>query len=116
MDAKIAHCLSQGQKDKASAFTSLLSEVLSSPDHDTISPNLKALVDAVVNQESVGLVVGRQVLSELVKLLGEKIVQDHDRHKSLVEETLEVVQPRIVSYDEQVCLLSSPLWVYAWPM
>lgn len=102
MESKISHCLSLGQKDKGSAFISLLQEVISSPDPSSISPDLKVLVDAVVNQESVGLVVGRQVLSELGKLLGENKVGDQELHKKLVEETLEAVQPRIVSYDEQV--------------
>ena len=49
-----------------------------------------------------GLVVGRQVLSELVRILSEGAIKDSDLIKRVVEETLVIVQPRIVSYEEQV--------------
>ncbi|KII95157.1 hypothetical protein PLICRDRAFT_120951 [Plicaturopsis crispa FD-325 SS-3] len=102
MEARLSQISELSQKDKAPAFLSLLSEVLSRQDQATIAQDLHLLVDTVVNQESVGLVVGRQVLSELVKYLGEGSIQDSDLRKRVVEDTLATAQPRIVSYEEQV--------------
>lgn len=102
MEARLSQISELSQKDKAPAFLSLLSEVLSRQDQATIAQDLHLLVDTVVNQESVGLVVGRQVLSELVKYLGEGSIRDADLRKRVVEDTLATAQPRIVSYEEQV--------------
>lgn len=102
MDQKLAQLANLSQKDKAPAFLSLLSEVLSRPDQTTLAPHLHTLVDTVVNQESVGLVVGRQVLSELVKALGESSIPDVELRKAIVQDTLAIAQTRINSYEEQV--------------
>ncbi|KAJ7276436.1 hypothetical protein B0H12DRAFT_1214984 [Mycena haematopus] len=90
------------QKDKGAAFIALIRDVLARPDKSAVAADLRAVVDTVVNQESVGLVVGRQVLSELVKILGEGANSDPQLRKTLVEGTLATIQPRIVSYEEQV--------------
>ena len=101
MEAKLIQISSLSQKDKGPAFVSLIPDILSQPG-PSLAKDLHALVDTVVNQDSVGLVVGRQVLSELVKILGEGAIKDVDLRKRVVEDTLETVQPRIVSYEEQV--------------
>ncbi|KAF5322431.1 hypothetical protein D9619_000912 [Psilocybe cf. subviscida] len=101
MESKLAQISSLTQKDKGPAFIALISEILSSSGSN-VAKDLHTLVDTVVNQDSVGLVVGRQVLSELVKSLGEGVIQDADVRKRVVEDTLQTVQPRIVSYEEQV--------------
>jgi len=101
MEAKLAQFSALGQKDKGPAFISLIPEILSQPG-PALAKDLHILVDTVVNQDSVGLVVGRQVLSELVKILGEGGISDSDLRKRVVEDTLATVQPRIVSYEEQV--------------
>ena len=101
MEAKLIQISSLSQKDKGPAFVSLIPDILSQPG-PSLAKDLHALVDTVVNQDSVGLVVGRQVLSELVKILGEGTIKDVDLRKRVVEDTLETVQPRIVSYEEQV--------------
>ncbi|KAF8195855.1 hypothetical protein K438DRAFT_1826634 [Mycena galopus ATCC 62051] len=90
------------QKDKGAAFIAFIRDILARTDQSAVAADLHAVVDTVVNQESVGLVVGRQVLSELVKILGEGAVTDPQLRKTLVEGTLATVQPRIVSYEEQV--------------
>jgi COP9 signalosome complex subunit 4 len=102
MESKLARFASLSQKDKAPAYLSLLPEILSRSIPSAIATDLHALVDTVVNQDSVGLVVGRQVLSELVKSLGGGIIKDNDLRKRIVEDTLATVQPRITSYEEQV--------------
>ena len=100
MDAKLRECAALGQKDKTPAFIALIPQALSQSDP---LPDLHALVSFVVNEESVGLVVGRQVLAEVVKALGEKTVLDHELRKKLVQDTLDLIEPRIASYVEQVC-------------
>ncbi|KAF5333352.1 hypothetical protein D9611_002483 [Ephemerocybe angulata] len=102
MEAKLAEYASLNQKDKGPAYTSLIPQILSQADPNAVAKDLHSLVDTVVNQDSVGLVVGRQVLTELVKVLGEGAIKDSELRKRVVEETLETVQPRIVSYEEQV--------------
>ncbi|KAF6762256.1 hypothetical protein DFP72DRAFT_600428 [Ephemerocybe angulata] len=102
MEAKLAEYASLNQKDKGPAYASLIPQILSQADPNAVAKDLHSLVDTVVNQDSVGLVVGRQVLTELVKVLGEGAIKDSELRKRVVEETLETVQPRIVSYEEQV--------------
>ncbi|KAM6495854.1 hypothetical protein JOM56_008560 [Amanita muscaria] len=100
MDLKLAQFTSLSQKDKGPAYTSLIQQAISQSDPDAIVADLHLLVNAIVNQDSIGLVVARQVLAELVKVLGE--TKDSTLRKRLVEDTLATVQPRIVSYEEQV--------------
>ncbi|KXN89619.1 COP9 signalosome complex subunit 4 [Leucoagaricus sp. SymC.cos] len=102
MESKLAQFSSFAQKDKGPAFISLIPEILAQTDPTVISKDIHTLVDTVINHDNVGLVVGRQVLSELVKVLGEGAIKDHDLRKRVVEDTLETVQLRIVSYEEQV--------------
>ncbi|KAF8913933.1 hypothetical protein CPB84DRAFT_1757946 [Gymnopilus junonius] len=101
MDAKLAQFSTLSQKDKGPAFISLIPHILAQPPA-SIPNDLHTLVDTVVNQDAGGLVVGRQVLSELVKVLGEGAIKDVELRKRVVEDTLATVQPRIVSYEEQV--------------
>ena len=100
MDLKLAQLASLSQKDKGPAYTSLIHHAISQP---LPAADLHLLVDAVVNQDSVGLVVARQVLAELVRILGDGSINDTSLRKQLVEDTLATVQPRIVSFEEQVC-------------
>ncbi|TRM67792.1 hypothetical protein BD626DRAFT_106192 [Schizophyllum amplum] len=98
MDQKLRECAALGQKDKGPAFISLISQALSQPDPAT---NLHTLVNYVVNEESVGLVAGRQVLVEVVKALADGAIPDKELRKSMVEDTLGLIEPRIASYVEQ---------------
>jgi COP9 signalosome complex subunit 4 len=102
MESRLAEYASLNQKDKAPAYLSLLSEILARPDQSVIPADLHQLVDTVVNQENVGLVASRQVLTELTKALGEGKVANVELRKQIVEDTLRIVQPRQNSYDEQV--------------
>jgi COP9 signalosome complex subunit 4 len=102
MESRLAQCTALSQKDKGPAYLSILLELLSGQNQTCIAEDLHTLVDTVVNQDTVGLVVGRQVLSELVKILGEGTIKNTQLRKRIVEDTLATVQPRIVSYEEQV--------------
>ena len=103
MDQKLAQLASvASQKDKANGYLTLLNESLAQSSPTAVGGDVHTLVEAVVTQDHVGLVVGRQVLSELVKILATGGVNDRDVRKKIIEDTLAVIQPRIVSYDEQV--------------
>ncbi|KAJ6539381.1 hypothetical protein B0H19DRAFT_1178776 [Mycena capillaripes] len=102
MDPKLQQLSALPQKDKAAAFIALTHDILARPDQSAVAQDLHSLVDTVVNQDSVGLVVGRQVLSELVKILGDGAIKNPELRKAVVEDTLALIQPRIVSYEEQV--------------
>jgi COP9 signalosome complex subunit 4 len=102
MDKTLAQFAALSQKDRGTAYLSLLSEIFSRPSSASTAADLHTLVDTVINQDNVGLVVGRQVLSELVRMLGEGIVKDNELRRRIVEDTLATVQRRLVSYEEQV--------------
>jgi COP9 signalosome complex subunit 4 len=102
METKLTHLATLAQKDKTPAYLSLLSETLSRTDPSSLPADLHLLIDAVANPEIVGLVTGRQVISELVKSIGAGAITDHDVRKRVVEDALATLQPRIASYEEQV--------------
>lgn len=102
MDVKLSQLTSLSQRDKLPAYSAVLSELLSRPDQSTFPADIRVLVDHVVNQESVGLVVGRQILSDLTKALGDKVIHDPAIRKEIARSTLDTIQPRLVSYEEQV--------------
>lgn len=104
MEGKLAKLQTLAQKDKSQAYTSLLLEALAQPDPAAVARDVHTLVNVVLTQDHVGLVVGRQVLAELVKNLKEGAVKDNELRKQLIKDTLAVAQPRLVSYEEQVCL------------
>ncbi|THV08515.1 hypothetical protein K435DRAFT_708361 [Dendrothele bispora CBS 962.96] len=105
MESRLVQLSSLGQKDKGPAFIALVHEIIARPDQSAVAQDIHALVDFVVNQESVGLVVGRQVLSELVKVLGEGQIADPEIRKRVVKDTIDTTQPKIVSFEEQVSTL-----------
>lgn len=99
MDAKLANIASLAQKDKGPAYLNLVNEVLSGPNPAGIAPDVHVLVEAVLQDN---VVIGRQILSELATRLSEGVVKAADVKKQIVEDTLATVQPRLVSYEEQV--------------
>lgn len=103
MDQKLSQLANLSQKDKAPAYLSLLSETLTRPDPSAVASDIHILVDNVVNQDNAGLVVGRQVIAELVKALGGGAISDAATRKAIVEDTLDIAQTRLNSYEEQVC-------------
>ncbi|KIM29547.1 hypothetical protein M408DRAFT_328792 [Serendipita vermifera MAFF 305830] len=87
------------QRTKATGYVTLLEENLQN------KQNLMRVVQEVVTQDHVGLVIGRQVISELVKALETKQIKDDEARREIIQGTLDILQPRIVSYDEQVTSL-----------
>ena len=106
MDSRLAQLASLSQRDKGPAYVTVLNDLFANQSSQSFLADLHTLVDTVVNQDSGGLVVGRQVVSELVKAVTEGIVQNSDVKKQILQDTLNLVQPKIVSYEEPVEWLS----------
>lgn len=87
-------------KDRTANCLALLSDVLAQPSHAVPGP-LHELVENVVSQDS-GVVVGRQLIVELVRAIDQGVIVDPDVRKRVIRDTLALLQPRIVSYEEQV--------------
>ncbi|KAG6378946.1 hypothetical protein JVT61DRAFT_13232 [Boletus reticuloceps] len=102
METRLAHLATLAQKDKTPAYLALVAETLARTDTASLPPDLHVLIDAVANPDIVGLVTGRQVISELVKNIGAGAVTDHATRKRIVEDALATLQPRIASYEEQI--------------
>ena len=98
MDSKLAQISSLAAKDRLPEYQTLVIEVLSRPDSPSIVRDIHALVDAV--QDNV--VNGRQILSTLAERLGESKSIAADVKRQIVEDVLNTVQARVVSYEEQV--------------
>lgn len=109
MDLKLAQLASLSQKDKGPAYSALIHAALAQSSPDAVAADIRLIVDAIVNQDSGSLVVARQVLAELVRVLADGPVKDSALRKSLLEDSLSIIQPRIVSYEEQVGYSSDAL-------
>ncbi|TFY70161.1 hypothetical protein EVG20_g2841 [Dentipellis fragilis] len=103
MDQKLSQLRTLNQRDKGPAYLSLLSEVFTN--NPRLAQDVHVLVDDVVNQDSAGLIVGRQVFSELVKQLNATSIPDADLRKQVIEDVLATAQPRLTTYEEQVNIL-----------
>lgn len=101
MDQKLAQLSTLNQKDKGTAYLSLLSSVFSSQGNANIAHDIHTLVDHLINQDA-GIIAGRQVLTELVKGLTSANIPNTELRKAIVEDVLSVVQLRATSYEEQV--------------
>jgi hypothetical protein len=64
---------------------------------------LNLQLDLVVNNEAVSLVVSRQVVAEVIaRLIEDKSPSNHNAVLDIGNRLLALVQPRIISYEEQV--------------
>uniref|UniRef100_A0A0N5A823 COP9 signalosome complex subunit 4 n=1 Tax=Syphacia muris TaxID=451379 RepID=A0A0N5A823_9BILA len=85
------------QIDKLNA---LLQEALTTTDNeDTMCKNVIKLADAVVNQESVSMVVSRQFVSDLVEVMNSLPL---GAVKAIGNGLLSSIHSRLISYEEQV--------------
>jgi COP9 signalosome complex subunit 4 len=99
MEGRLRELLSLQQRDKAPAYTALLQRSLK--DENNSIGDICLLISTVVNEEQVGLVVARQVLDELSKLIPE-IRRPREWKQELIQSVLRVLQPRLVSFEEWV--------------
>ena len=85
-------------------YRSILDSSLTHGD-DGLVEGLKTFIEAIVN-ENVSLVISRQLLSEV----GATLVQLEDSvPKAVSHFTLEVVQPRVISFEDQVVAIRQHL-------
>jgi COP9 signalosome complex subunit 4 len=101
MDSRLDQLSTLPQKDKSAAYISLLNETFASPRDPSLSRNVHALVEHLITHDP-GIIVGRQVLSELVQKLTDGTIGDTDVRKEIVQDVFATVQPRLTTYEEQV--------------
>lgn len=103
MDNQLAQLVAvSNQRDKTNGFLSLLSTALVQTDLSAVVRDAQVIVKSAVNDDHVGLVVARQVVGELVRHLTDGVVRDVIARKKIIENTLDIVRPRFVSFEEQV--------------
>jgi COP9 signalosome complex subunit 4 len=107
MEVQLAHLATLPSKDQANGYLSLLSEIILQPEQSSLAKNIHVLLE-FVTQENVNIVVGRPVLAELVKALEDKRVSDRNIRKTIVEDCLSIIQPRLTRFEEQASRHSRP--------
>jgi hypothetical protein len=103
MDAALSEVAALPSTSKTSAYTELLDKTLSNSsnnDSDGLASDLKKYITAAM-QDTTGLVVSKQVATLFVKRLVE--IKDLEARRSVAEKTLELLQDRQGSFEEQVC-------------
>lgn len=90
------------QKDKIKGYQDLLAAILErQDDHATATTQLEQFVTAAT-EESVGLVVSRQALSDLTAAVEDAAQLPAENKKRVYKHALDNVQGRVVSFEEQV--------------
>ena len=89
-------------RDLADRYRGILEQILTLGE-DQLVDGLKCFIEAIIN-ENVSLVISRQLLGELVS---NHLVKMQDSvSKAVSHFTLEIVQPRVISFEDQVHLSS----------
>lgn len=91
-------------KDQAEKYRAILDMILSSSGEDLID-TLKIFIEAIVN-ENVSLVISRQVLTDVSNRL---LLLPDEISKAVSHYTLDKVQPRVISFEEQVASIRQHL-------
>lgn len=92
-------------KDQQEKYRQALESILGIEDSDLRVEAIKSYVESIVN-ENVSLVISRQLLSEAAKAVS---LQPSGLSKDLCHFILERVQPRVVSFEEQICWIRQHL-------
>ncbi|XP_011302349.1 COP9 signalosome complex subunit 4 [Fopius arisanus] len=91
-------------KEQADKYRAILDEILSSSG-DELVDTLKIFIEAIVN-ENVSLVISRQVLTDVSNRL---LLLPDEISKAVSHYTLDKVQPRVISFEEQVASIRQHL-------
>ena len=91
-------------RDLAEKYKAVLDSILQLGE-DELVDGLKAFIEAIVN-ENVSLVISRQLLSEVAMEMAK--VED-SISKAASHYTLDIVQPRVISFEDQVGLIRQHL-------
>ncbi|KAF8528970.1 hypothetical protein BU17DRAFT_36817 [Hysterangium stoloniferum] len=104
MESKLSHLSTLPSKDQANGYLSLFSDIISQKNDSSIAHSIHLLVD-FVTQDHVNIVVGRPIVAEVVKAFEEKQVQDRETRKEVIEDCLNIIQPRLTRFEEQATSL-----------
>lgn len=91
-------------KDQAERYRTMLDTLLSYSGEELVEA-LKVFIEAIVN-ENVSLVISRQILTDISNKL---VVLPDDISKAVSHYTLDKVQPRVISFEEQVASIRQHL-------
>ncbi len=90
------------QPNKPAGYNELLNKILTSYTPSQLSPNLMAFLDSILG-DTLGIVASRPLLASFVERL--KSVPKADVKIQVGQHALEILQPRVVSYEEQDALI-----------
>lgn len=100
MEAKLTQLTTLSSKDQTNGYLSLLTDLLKQ--HDSHLPaNIHLLIE-FVTQDQVNIVIARPVLAELTKNLQSNSALDLNIKKIIIQDCLQVIQPRLTRFEEQV--------------
>lgn len=99
--------LSQGgsAKDQSERYKEVLDSILADPNEESKSEHLKIYIESIIN-ENVSLVISRQLLTEVANIVA---TLSPTISKEISHYALEKVQPRVVSFEEQVGVIRKHL-------
>lgn len=89
---------SSSSADKASSYNELLSKIISSSTPETLAPNFIAYAQSILG-DSVGIIASRPLLETFVERF--RGISDAQTKIEIGLRVLELLQPRVVSYEEQ---------------
>ena len=89
---------SSSAAEKSTRYNDLLSKILTASSPDTLSPNLIAYVESLLG-DSLGIVASRPLLASFVEQF--RNVQDAEVKVEVGQRVLELLLPKVVSYEEQ---------------
>ncbi|KAL5487748.1 hypothetical protein ACEPAI_5856 [Sanghuangporus weigelae] len=93
MDAKLSQLQNVGQKDKAQAYLTLLTEALAQSDGAAVARDVHTILQNALTESHVGQVVQRQVLGTLADRLAGGLIKDSSLKKRVVEDAIAIAQP-----------------------
>ncbi|GAA5956146.1 hypothetical protein JCM3765_005466 [Sporobolomyces pararoseus] len=110
MEAELSRISQLPQKDKSQAYSTLLSSLISnSSSSSELTSNLTQYLTSTVVSNDFPQIVARQVLSDYVNQIlsssKSKIEEDRDLKKQVLNKSLEVLQPRVNQFENEICTL-----------
>jgi COP9 signalosome complex subunit 4 len=89
---------SSSSANRSSEYSQLLDKILASPDSPSVAADLIAYVQSVLS-DSLGIVASRPILSAFVQRFKE--IQNAELQVEVGQRAVELLQPKVVSYEEQ---------------
>ena len=104
---QLSNILQQGGsvKDQSEKYKEVLNSILVIEDELTKSENLKVYIESIIN-ENVSLVISRQLLNDVANIVA---TLSSTSSKDISHFALDKIQPRVVSFEEQVSIIRKHL-------